>query len=340
MSSLWIGLGTLAVSAGSAIASNNRAKKGQAANEANQKAYNKATIKSEKEARKLFDGFIGDYNASKEKLEQGMTLQEYIGNMVEALGDPNLEREFRAAKNGDWEQAQRFADEGTDQNISTFNRIVDNVSGGDYDAMVKARNKAILSEDIDSLYKEARRLQAPKQMAGSVKRDPKTGEVIGGQRADKFEFDISTTAIKENNDRVFAKTSQALEADRNTASRMQERAIQFLPMLDYSGFTASQVVGPYQQQKLQSQLAILGAEANMATNAMSMAYGKPLAPAQIDTSRYEAQTAASTQQALGALAELYKTQRATSATSSSDIAATNAGMARMGAAGSGSGTTF
>jgi len=306
MSSVWIGA---AVAVGSAAYGGYQSNKANKANKANQEAFNKATIKNEKEARKLFNGFINDYNSSKEKLEEGLSLQEYIGNMVKALGDPELQAQYRSARDGDWEQAQRFADEATDQNISTFDRIIDSVSGGDYDKFIEARNKTVLGEGIENLYKEARRLQAPKQMAGSVRRDPETGEVLGGQRADKFEFDISTTAIKENNDRIFAKSSQAIEADRNTAARMQERAIQFLPMLDYSGFTAGQVVAPFQAQKLQAQLSMLGMEASMAANAMSMAFGKPLAPQPIDTSRYDQMAAQGTQQAIGSLAELYKKQR-------------------------------
>lgn len=334
MSAVWIGL---AVSAGTAIYGGVQSNKAGKANKANQQAYLKANMKSEKEARKMFDGFIKGYNSSKEKLEEGMTLEAYIGNMVKALGDPELEKQYRAARNGDWEQAQRFADEATDQNISAFNRIVDNVSGGDYQKFLKKRNDIIMSEDVDSLYKEARRLTAPRQMAGSVRRDPETGEAIGGQRGDKFEFDVSTTAIKESHDRQFAKLTTAIESDRTTAERQKERAISFLPMLDYSGFTSSQVVQPFQQQSTAAQLAMLQADANMAANAMSMAFGKPLAPAQIDTSRYDAMAMQGTQQSIGALAELYKTQRTSSAGTSSDVAATNAGLARMGAA---AGTSF
>lgn len=316
MSSVWIGLG---IAAGSAVYGGVQSNKANKANKANQQAYNKGVIKSEKEARKLFDGFIGDYNSSKEKLEEGITLQEYIGNMITALGDPELEKQFRAAKNADWEQAQRFADEATDQNISAFNRVVDNVSGGDYQKFIKKRNEIVMSEDVDSLYKEARRLKAPKQMAGSVRRDPETGEVIGGQRGDKFEFDVSTTAIKEANDRQFAKLNTTIESDRTAAERQKERAIQFLPMLDYAGFTSSQVVQPYQTAKVSTQLAMLQADANMAANAMSMAFGKPLAPAQIDTSKYDAMAAAGTQQAIGSLAELYKNQRSTTTTASDGV---------------------
>lgn len=313
MSSVWIGLG---IAAGSAVYGGVQSNKANKANKANQEAFNKATIKNEKEARKLFDGFISDYNNSKERLE-GLSLQEYIGNMVEALGDPELQKQYRAAKNADWEQAQRFADEATDQNISAFNRIVDNVSGGDYQQFIKRRNEIVMGESIDSLYKEARRLTAPKQMAGSVRRNPETGEAIGGQRADKFEFDVSTTAIKEANDRQFAKLNTTIESDRTTAERQKERAIQFLPMLDYSGFTSSQVVQPYQAAKISTQLAMLQADATLASNAMSMAFGKPLAPATIDTSKYDAMAAQGTQQAIGSLAELYKTQRSSAGSSGS-----------------------
>lgn len=307
MSSLWIGVATVAVGAGTAVYGANQAKKGQEANASNTEKYLKSVQQNEKEAKKMFDEFISGYNGSKEKLE-GMSLQEYTGNMVAALNDPVLNKAYRDARNGDWEQAQQFAEEGSAQNTSIFHKIIDTVGGGNYQELLKRRDAAIFSEDAETLYKEARRLQAPKQAAGSVRRN-EDGEVIGGQRGDKFEFDISTTAIKEANDRVFEKSRTAIEDDRVAAARQQDRAIQFLPMLDYSGFTSTQVVQPYQEGKLRSQLAMLQADATLASNAMSMAFGKPLAPAQIDTSGASALAASGTKMAMGGLADLYKDSR-------------------------------
>lgn len=307
MSSLWIGVATVAVGAGTAVYGANQAKKGQKANAENTDKYLKAIQANEKEAKKMFDEFISGYNSSKEKLE-GMSLQEYTGNMVKTLNDPVLTEAYRNARNGDWEQAQTFAEEGSAQNTSIFHKIVDTVGGGNYQELLKRRDAAIFSEDAETLYKEARRLQAPKQAAGSVRRD-ENGEVIGGQRNDKFEFDISTTALKESNDRVFEKSRTAIEDDRVAAARQQDRAIQFLPMLDYSGFASTQVVQPYNDAKLRSQLAVLQTEAGLATNAMQMAFGKPLAPSQIDTSGASALAASGTKMAMGGLADLYKDSR-------------------------------
>lgn len=313
MSSLWIGIATAAVGAGTAVYGANQQKKASKANKQNQEAYLKSVQQNEAEARKLFDSFIEGYNNSKERLE-GMSIREYVQNTVTALNDPTLNAAFRKAKDGDWEQAQRFADEGSDQNVSIFNRVVDEVGGGNYKELLAKRDAAIFGEDVESLYSEARRLQAPKQAAGSVRRD-ENGDVIGGQRGDKFEFDISTTAIKEANDRTFEKSRIAIEDDRVAAARQQDRAIQFLPMLDYSGFTAQSVVAPYNQAKISAELAMLQAEANLASNAMSMAYGKPLAPAQIDSSGAAALTAQGTQMALGGLTQLYKDSRTSNSNS-------------------------
>jgi hypothetical protein len=307
MSSLWIGVATVAVGAGTAAYGANQAKKGQKANQENMDKYIKSVQQNEKEAKKLFDEFIGGYNSSKEKLE-GMSLQEYTANMVSTLNDPTLNEAYRNARNGDWEQAQQFAEEGSAQNTSIFHKVIDTVGGGNYQELLKRRDAAIFSEDAETLYKEARRLQAPKQAAGSVRRD-ENGDVIGGQRGDKFEFDISTTAIKEANDRVFEKSRTAIEDDRVAAARQQDRAIQFLPMLDYSGFASSQVVQPYQEGKLRSQLAMLQADANLASTAMAAAYGAPLAPAQIDTTGASALAASGTKMALGGLTDLYKDSR-------------------------------
>lgn len=307
MSSLWIGIATVAVGAGTAAYGANQQKKASKANKENQEKYIKSVQQNEAEARKLFDGFMEGYNNSKERLA-GMSIKEYVQNTVTALNDPALNAAFRKAKDGDWEQAQRFADEGSDQNVSIFNRVVDEVGGGNYKELLAKRDAAIFGEDVESLYAEARRLQAPKQMAGSVRRD-EDGDVIGGQRGDKFEFDISTTAVKEQNDRIFEKSRVAIEDDRVAAARQQDRAIQFLPMLDYSGYTAQSVVAPYNQAKISAEIAMLQAEATLASNAMAMAYGKPLAPAQIDSSGAAALTAQGTQMALGGLTQLYKDNR-------------------------------
>jgi hypothetical protein len=307
MSSIALGVATVAVGAGTAIYGANQQKKTSEANQQNSEKYLKAIQQNEREARKLFDGFMEGYNASKERLA-GMSLQDYIGRQVQALNDPYLNEAFRKSKDADWEQAQRFADEGSTQNASIFNRIVDEVGGGNYKELLARRDAAVMGEDIKSLYAEARRLQAPKQMAGSVRRN-EDGEVIGGQRGDKFEFDISTTAIKEQNDRMFEKSRTAIEDDRVAAARQQDRAIQFLPMLDYSSFANNAVVQPFNQAKLSSELAMLQAEANMAANAMSMAFSKPLAPAQMSNPMAGQLMAGGTQMALGGIADLYKDSR-------------------------------
>jgi hypothetical protein len=295
---------TVAVGAATAGAGYLSQRETDKANEQNSQKYLDAIQKNEKEARRLFDGFMKGYNSSKERLE-GMSLRDYIGRQVEALNDPVLTASFRKARDGDWEQAQRFADEGSDQNVSIFNRIIDEVGGGNYKELLARRDKAIMGEDIESLYKEARRLQAPKQMAGSVRRN-EDGEVIGGQRADKFEFDISTSAIKEQNDRMFEKSRIAIEDDRVAAARQQDRAIQFLPMLDYSSFVNNAVVQPFNEAKLRTELTLLQSEANLAANAMSMAFSKPLAPAQMSNPFAGELMSTGTKAAMGGIADLYK----------------------------------
>ena len=307
MSSVWLGVATVAVGAGTAAYGANQQKKSDKANAANQQAYLKSVQQNEKEARKLFDGFMEGYNSSKERLA-GMSLRDYIGRQVQALNDPQLNEAFRKSKDADWDQAQRFADEGSTQNASIFNRIVDEVGGGNYKELLARRDQAILGEDIKSLYAEARRLQAPKQAAGSVRRN-EDGEVIGGQRGDKFEFDISTTEIQKSNDRMFEKSRTAIEDDRVAAARQQDRAIQFLPMLDYSSFANNSVTQPFNAAKLSSELAMLQADANMAANAMSMAYSKPLAPAQMGNPMAAQMMTQGTQMAIGGIADLYKDNR-------------------------------
>lgn len=316
-----IGIGVAAAGVATSASS---AKKGRKANKENQEAFNDATRLNEEEARKIYDDFIKQYNSSKEKLNEGLTLQEYISNMVKTLDNPQLTESYRRSRNGDWEQAQRFADQANEQNISAFNMIVDNVSGGDYKAMVAARNKAVLGEDVDTLYEENRRLRNPKIPEGSIKKDAE-GNVIGGQRGDKFEFQVSTTTQKEFNDRSFAKSRTAIEDDRAATARQQDKAINFLPFLNYSEFAANNVVRPFQQNQLAAQLAELQIEAGLASNAMGAAFSAPMAPPIVDTSRADAATAQATQQTVALLADLYKTNRTSSTTATTTRAGDSPG---------------
>jgi rubrerythrin len=274
MTVAWIGVAVSVASAGYGAYSSNKASK---AGKANNQKYFDAVAANEEEARMMFDGFMKGYNESAEKLEEGMTIEEYVNRMVTALNDPTLNDAYRKARNGDWEQAQQFADIANRNNISAFDMIVETVSGGDYKAMLERRNQAVLSEDADSLFAEAQRLRAPRQAAGSVVRDEE-GEAVGGQRTDKFEFEISESVVREQNDRTFGKARVALEDDRAAAQRQQQRASDFLPFLDYSGFVSQGVVQPLNAGSLSAQLAQLQAQANLANTAMAGATGMPVAP--------------------------------------------------------------
>ena len=300
MSGIWIGLG---ISAASAAYGASQTRKGNKANKSNQEAFNLATIKNEKEARKLFDGFISQYNNSAEKLEEEMTLEEYMGRMVKALNNPELEAAYRKSRRGDWAMAQEFADQANEQNLSAFDLAVNRISGGDYDKMLETRNQTIFSENAEDLYKEARRLQAPRQMAGGVVRDKK-GTAASGQRSDKYEFQLSESAIRKQNEITFGRSRTAIEDDRVAAQRQQQRASEFLPQLNYSEFTAQNVVQPFNQQSLQAQLSKLQLEAGLASNAMTQAFGVPAAPPAIDTTASQAMTAQGTQAAIAALASM------------------------------------
>lgn len=278
----WAAVATVAVGAvstGVGAYSSNKANK---ANKSNQEAYNKATQKSEKEARKLFNEFMKGYEDAKAELE-GLSLREYIENSVEAIGDEGLRQVYYDARNADWDMAQQLADEATDQNINLFDRALESVGAGSYKEIVEARNQSILGEDLESIYARSRELQAPRQAAGSVRRDLATGEAIQGQRGDRMEFQVAVEEQLKQNERVFNRSRTAIEDDRAAAARQQERAISFLPMLNFADFATTNVVQPYQQDKMRAQLAMLQADAQLATQAMAAAYRAPLAPGQIDT---------------------------------------------------------
>jgi len=321
MSGIWIGLGISAASAAYGAYSTN---KGQKASKKNQQAFNLATIKNEEEARKLFDGFIKQYNESAEKLEEGMTIEEYMGRMVKVLNNPQLEEAYRKSRRGDWAMAQEFADQANEQNLSAFDLAVERISGGDYDKMLETRNKTILGESWEDLYKESTRVRAPRQIAGSVARGGE-GEAVEGQRADKFEFQQSITDQRKQNEITFARSRTAIEDDRVAAQRQQQRASEFLPMLNYSDFASQNVVQPFNAQSLQAQLAKLQLEAGLASNAMGAAFGAPQPPPAIDTSASQALTQQGTQQAIAALASMYKTNQQTSGGSGSYLYGNNSG---------------
>lgn len=295
---------TVAVAAGSAAYGGYSTNKANKANKSNQEAYNKATQKSEKEAKKLFNQFLSGYNDAKAELE-GLSLQEYIENTVDAIDDPELRKAYYDARNADWDLAQQLADEATEQNLDLFDTALERVGAGSYKDLITARNETILGEDLESIYARSRELQAPRQAAGSVRRDMTTGEPIQGQRGDRIEFQIATEEQLKQNERTFNRSRTAIEDDRAAAVRQQERAISFLPMLDYSQFATTNVVQPYQQAKIQSQLAILQADASLANSAMNAAYRQPEKPLGIDTTASQQLTQDSMKALVGGLTSIY-----------------------------------
>ena len=300
---------TLAIGAASAGYGAYQTRKGQKAGAKNTREYYDAIIKNEKEARELFDMFIKNYNESAEKLEEGMTIEQYAENMIKTLGNPELERLYRESRMGDWDQAQQIADMANKQNLSAFDMAVEVVSGGDYKKHLETRNKAAVSEKAEDLYKESARLRAPKTVAGSVTRGNVGQLAVEGQRADKQDFIASLSSVRDFNKTTFERTRTIVEDDRVAAQRQQQRASEFLPLLDYSQFAAQNVVQPFNQDSLRAQLAKLQMEAQLASNAMGAAFGAPQPPPTIDTTASQALTTQGTQMALAGLSSLYKQQQ-------------------------------
>ena len=296
-------------------------KKAADANQANQDAFGKAQQLSEAEARKLYDGLIASYNKSKERAE-GISIREYIQAQIEALGDPVLKQKFYESREDDWAMAQKWADEASTQNISVFNRIVDNIGGGSYKNLIAARNKAALGDDIDKAYARAAELRNTRIPAGSVRKAP-DGSALPNSRADKFEFGVAYEEVQKSNDRVFAKTTQAINDDRTAAERQQVQASTFLPFLDYAAFTTNSVTQPFNQAKLSLAMNALNNDAQLAGAALGKAVQNPLAPQQIDTAAGDKMIAQGTQLAIGALGQYYSNNKKSGGYSTANLYSAN-----------------
>jgi hypothetical protein len=311
---LAVGAGALA--GGAAAYGASQTKKGQKANRSNLMAHNEAVIKNEKELRKLFDGFIGKYNESAEKLEEGLTIQEYVERAAYALGDPTLIAKYRESRNADWQQMQQWADQANEQNASAFKKMLDSVSGGDFGEFLKIRNKTIVSNDLQDVYNEAQRIRSAKQPAGSVVRGPE-GEAVAGQRQDKANFLTSVTAKLGYDETQFNRSRTAIEDDRAAATRHTQHASEFGQFINFADFAAQNVVQPFNQQSLEAQLRKLQIESGLASQAMGAAFGAPQPPPTIDTSASQALTAEATRSAIAGLASLYKSPSTTTSPATS-----------------------
>lgn len=281
------------------------------ANAANQSAFGAAQQQSEAEARKLYDGLIAQYNKSKEKTVDGLSLREYIGNQVEALNDPQLKQAYYSSREQDWATAQRWADQASTQNVSVFNKIVDEIGGGSYKNLISARNNAILGDNIDAAYQRASELKSSQIPAGSVRKDA-SGQALPNSRADKFTFNTAYEEVQKANDRVFQKSTQAINDDRTAAERQQVQAQTFLPFLDYSAYTTNSVTNPFNQAKLATSLNALNNDAQLAGAALGKAVQNPLAPQQLDATAGNQYIQQGSQLAVAALGQYFQNQKQSS----------------------------
>lgn len=308
-----------AISAGGAAYGANQNKKAGDANARNQQAYNKATQLKEKEARKLYDDFVKQWEEKKEELGDEFTLAQFVQDTLDAAGDPRLQDLYYSVRQRDWETAQSMADEAMVQNESAFNRLVNNVSGGDYQSLVQARNQAVLGSDAQSIYNRARELQAPNIAAGSVRQ----GGDTTFQRADRQEYQVAQEAVMQADEIRFNRARAAIEDDRVAAQRQQERALSFLPAVDYLGYAQSSVIAPSQSARLQLGMSELNFYANMAAQSMGAAFASPAPPPAIATNPGDALMRAGIEGVGSALGGLYNTQGASTQSTQAAVPANN-----------------
>lgn len=315
----WVALGVAAVGAAGTAYGANQNKKAGEANAANQDLFQKARQLSEKEARKLYDDFVDQWEERKDELGEDFTMQQFLKDQIDAIGDPQLQELYYSIRQQDWETAQSMADEAMAQNESAFNRLVNNISGGDYQQLVQARNTSVLGADAQSIYNRARELQAPNIAAGSVRQ----GDDTTFQRADRQEYQVAQEAVMQADEIRFNRARAAIEDDRVAAQRQQERALSFLPAVDYLGYAQSSVIAPSQSARLQLGMSELNFYANMAAQSMGAAFSSPAPPPAIATNPGDALMAAGIQTTGSALGSLYSNQGTSTQSTQSAVPANN-----------------
>lgn len=195
-------------------------------------------IAAEEERRETFTAeyakLIDAYNELRDS-RPGMTVKDFIGDIVEALDSPELREAFASASDFEFELAQDFADRATKSNLSTFKLAAEELSGGAYDEILGKRNEIALTDDAQSRVNRAIELASPALSAGSVQLGSSDNPFIN--RGDAKVIRVAEEEATKARNEQFAKLFSLTEADRNIAQSQQERAKEFLPQgfLDFKG---------------------------------------------------------------------------------------------------------
>ena len=222
------GIGTAAYGISSANKTNKANEQAQQASQADYEARLKA-------AQEGFAQMQEQYNQIRSE-RPDLTWQGYVGELITSLNDPNLTKAYAEAKQSDFQVLEALASKATSDNVENFQSAFDKASNGQGKEIIDSRNDLVLNDDTQARVARAYELRAPQISA--VKYD-ENGDVVQGQRADKQVFQTAYETVVDTNRERLQNISQ-LERDRTaTAISQQQRATDFMPFYDRTGFAAT-----------------------------------------------------------------------------------------------------
>lgn len=227
---------------------------------------------------------FGQYNALREE-RPGLTIEEYIGDRLKVLNNPELKAAFRNLTREDFAEAQYLADQATQGNVETFNKAVNAISDGYYQKAIKGRNDLAESTNSEEAYKRAMELASPMMPAGSF--EEQTQDASQLQRGNKFAFQTAYEVDQGQRQLKWDRLNSIINDDRNLALRQQERASTFMPMTSFVNYATDLHLNQRKDQ-LAMQLSDESFMQSLIGGLMGQAYTNQTAsPSFRDTSVYD-----------------------------------------------------
>ena len=183
-------------------------------------------------AAKEADRLIEEYNELRGE-RPDVSIQAFLKDKIYALNNENARKAFEKATEKDFEKAQYLADEASKSNVSIYNTLLENVSGGAAADAIKKRNEIAFSTNELDAFNRAMQLRSPTIPAGTVRLDSQ-GRFVEGQRSDKQTFQTAFEVGEQQRALQFDRLSSLLGTDRDVALRQQQKALEFLPATSYT----------------------------------------------------------------------------------------------------------
>jgi len=292
----------VAIAAASAIkGASDKAKADKANKQAAQDAQDSESQRRESTQAAISD-FFDQYNKLREE-RPGMTIEEYVGDRLKVLNNPQLQEAFRSLTQKDFEQAQQLADMATEGNTENFKKALDSVSGGFAQIAQQKRNDIANTDTSEEAYKRAFQLYAPYVPAGSVENQSNQDSAL--QRSNKGGFQVAYEVDQEQRQLQYTRLSDILQSDRNLALSQQERASTFMPATSFVNYATDLHVNQRRDQ-LAMQLADENFYQSIIGGLLQQGYtDQTKTPGFKDTSVYDKMIADGTAAAVKGAADIY-----------------------------------